>query len=192
MLLRFVEERRRIKYAWEFNEAFCAAFLDWLQVDRKNCPRTVNNYRGWLHGFGRFLFIHQCIVRNPVMELPILHEHEKFRKDIAPDMLVRMAAYLKENDLFFYLACLMEYYTFIRPSELAHLTICDINISEQTILIDGRHSKNWKSAKVVLNDTITRQMIQLDVFSYPSNYSLFSKNMMPGRRPGNPDMFNRR
>jgi hypothetical protein len=55
-----------------------------------------------------------------------------------------MAKHKKENDLLYYLTCLMGYYTFILPSELAHLTIGNINIPEQTIFIDGKYSKNWK------------------------------------------------
>ena len=54
---------------------------------------------------------HRFIIRNPINELPILQEHEKIRKDIDEDMLARLAEYLKKDDLFFYLACLMEYYT---------------------------------------------------------------------------------
>ncbi len=58
MPIRFVEEKRRVKYAWEFNDAYSVTFLNWLQVERKNSPRKVNNDRGWKHGFGRFLFIY--------------------------------------------------------------------------------------------------------------------------------------
>jgi hypothetical protein len=55
-----------------------------------------------------------------------------------------MAKHKKENDLLYYLTCLMGYYTFILPSELAHLTFGNINIPEQRIFIDGKYSKNWK------------------------------------------------
>lgn len=121
ILMLFVESTdNKIKYAWEFDTRLCKCFIEWLINTLHICPRTANNYRGWLHGLGEFLVNHRFIIRNPVNELPILPEHEKIRKDIDEDMLARLAEYLKEDNLFFYLACLMEYYTMIRPSELVN------------------------------------------------------------------------
>lgn len=182
----------KIKYAWEFDARFCKCFIEWLINTRHVCPRTANNYRGWLHGLGEFLLNHRFIIRNPVNELPILPEHETIRKDIDDNMLVQLAEFLKEDDLFFYLACLMEYYTMIRPSELVNLRVRDIHIEKQEIYVDGSFSKNYRSSLVGLNDAIMRVIIHLDIASYPSNYFLFSNNFMPGKAQKRADIFNRK
>lgn len=193
ILMLFVESTdNKIKYAWEFDTRFCKCFFEWLINTRHVCPRTANNYRGWLHGLGEFLVNHRFVIRNPVNELPILPEHEKIRKDIDEDMLARLAEYLKEDDLFFYLACLMEYYTMIRPSELVNLKVGDIHIEKQAIYVDGSFSKNYRSSLVGLNDAIMRAIIQLDIASYPSDYFLFSDYFMPGKVQKRADMFNKK
>ena len=107
-------------------------------------------------------------------------------------MLARLAEYLKKDDLFFYLACLMEYYTMIRPSELVNLKVGDIHIEKQAIYVDGSFSKNYKSSLVGLNDAIMRVIIHLDIASYPSDYFLFSDYFMPGKVQKRADMFNKK
>lgn len=193
ILMLFVESTdNKIKYAWEFDTRLCKCFIEWLINTLHICPRTANNYRGWLHGLGEFLVNHRFIIRNPVNELPILPEHEKIRKDIDEDMLARLAEYLKEDNLFFYLACLMEYYTMIRPSELVNLKVGDIHIEKQAIYVDGSFSKNYRSSLVGLNDAIMRVIIQLDIASYPSDYFLFSDYFMPGKTQKRADMLNKK
>lgn len=193
ILMLFIESTdNKMKYVWEFDARFCKCFIEWLINTRHVCPRTANNYRGWLHGLGEFLVNHRFIIRNPVNELPILPEHEKIRKDIDEDMLARLAEYLKEDDLFFYLACLMEYYTMIRPSELVNLKVGDIYIDKQAIYVDGSFSKNYRSSLVGLNDAIMRAIIQLDIASYPSDYFLFSDYFMPGKVQRRADIFNKK
>ena len=181
-----------IKYVCEFDSRFCSCFLEWLQYKRNACPRTINNYRGWLHGLCVFFINHKLIICNPVEKISVIQEHEKIRKDLSSEMLHKLSVYLQENDLRFYLACLMEYYTMIRPSELVNLTIGDISVSEQSIYVDGRYSKNHKSAIVGLNDSILCVMQALEIFGNPSCYYLFSSNLAPGKEKISPDAFNRR
>lgn len=193
ILMLFIETSdNKIKYAWEFDARFCKCFIEWLINTRHIGPRTANNYRGWLHGLGEFLVNHRFVIRNPVNELPVLPEHEKIRKDIDAGMLVQLAELLKKEDLFFYLACLMEYYTMIRPSELVNLKVGDIHFEKQAIYVDGSFSKNYKSSFVGLNDTIVRLIIQLDIIAYPTSYFLFSDDFMPGKVQRKPDMFNKK
>jgi integrase len=75
---------------------------------------------------------------------------------------------------------MVEYYCFIRPSELRYVTVGDISIEEQSIYIRPEISKNRKGQRVAVNDSLMRMMISLKVFSYPSHYYLFSDNFMPG------------
>ena len=181
-----------IKQIWEFDRTFCACFLEWLRTDRNVCPRTVNNYRGWLHGFCEFLICHKFISHNPVDKISPLRENERIRRDMTPEMLKTLSVYLQDKDLHFYLACMMEYYTMIRPSELVNLKIGDICIDEQSVYVDGSFSKNHKSSYVGLNDSVMRLLIQLDYFSFPNDYYIFSRGLVPGKRKAGADIFNKR
>ena len=103
-----------------------------------------------------------------------------------------MRRYLKKEDKYFLLACYMEYYTFIRPTELSYLKVGDICLKDKTVFVSEDFSKNKKSAKVALNDTIIKLMIELDVLSKPTSYFLFGKNFRPAAERSNADQYNRR
>lgn len=181
-----------IKYVYQFDTGFCNDFIDWIFLDRESSPRTRNNYRGWLYGFAEFLMARKYIKDNPVEHISIMSEHEKYRKDLTEDMLKQMTKHLKETDKYFYLACLMQYYTLIRPGELSNLKIGDFSVSKQTVFVSKEFSKNHKDAEVGLNDKIIRLMIELGVLSKPTSFYLFGKDFRPNEERTGADQFNRR
>ena len=181
-----------IKYAYQFDGAFVNDYLDWLYLDRGVSERTRNNYRGWCYSFGEFLVSRKYIDSNPVDHIPALDEKKKHRKDLTSKMLKQMRAHLNREDKHFLLACYMEYFTFIRPTELSYLKVGDISIKDKTIFVSEDFSKNKKSAKVALNDTLLKLMIELGVLSAPSSYFLFGKHFKPSPDRCNADQYNRR
>ena len=81
------------------------------------------------------------------------------------------------------------YYTAIRPSELVHLRIRDIDVKSQTIYVYGAHSKNRRGEPVILNDRILRLMIELETFSHHGGCFIFGPGFMPGEQQGYAAMF---
>lgn len=181
-----------IKYAYQFDSAFCNEFIDWIFLDNDSSPRTTNNYRGWLYGFAEWMIARKYISENPVEHVEMKKETEKFRKDLSDDMLKKMSAHLQKTDKFFYLACMMQYYTLIRPGELSNLKIGDISVSKQTVFVSKEFSKNRKDAEVGLNDNIIKLMIDLGVLSKPTSYYLFGTGFQPNEEHVGADQFNKR
>ena len=181
-----------IKYVYQFDGAFVNDYLDWLYLDRGVSERTRNNYRGWCYSFAEFLVSRKYIETNPVDNIPALDEKKKYRKDLSPTKLQQMRRHLQKEDKFFLLACYMEYYTFIRPTELSYLKVGDISLKDKTVFVSEDFSKNKKSAKVALNDTIIKLMIELEVLSKPTSHYLFGKNFRPNAERCNADQYNRR
>ena len=181
-----------LKFVYQFDAAFCNAFLDWIFLDRGSSPRTRNNYRAWLFGLAEFMIARKYINTNPVEHIKVMAEHEKFRKDLSPEMLKQMSMFLAENDKLFFLACMMQYYTLIRPTELSYLKVGDISLRNQTVFVSKEHSKNHKDAEVGLNRVIIKLMLDLNIFSYPNDYYLFGKGLKPNENRGNADQFNKR
>ena len=181
-----------IKYAYQFDIGFCNDFMDWIYLDRESSPRTRNNYRGWLYGLAEFLIARKHINANPVEHIKVMPEHEKYRKDLTPEMLKQMSNYLRKNDKSFFLACLMQYYTLIRPGELSHLKIGDISLKKQTVFVSHEFSKNHKDAEVGLNKIVIKLMLDLEVFKKPDNYYLFGSDFKPSEERIGSDQFNKR
>ena len=181
-----------IKFAYQFDQSFCNDFIDWIYLDRESSPRTRNNYRGWLFGFAEFMMARKYINSNPVERIKVMPEHEKFRKDLTPEMLRRMQTYLQENDKPFLLACMMQYYTLIRPGELSNLKIGDISLKNQTVFVSKQFSKNHRDAEVGLNKSIIKLMLDLGIFKWPDTHYLFGTGFLPNSEKMGSDQFNKR
>ena len=193
VLLQYIATRELpFKYAYQFDQSFCNDFIDWIYLDRESSPRTRNNYRGWLFGFAEFMMARKYINSNPVERIKVMPEHEKFRKDLTPEMLRRMQTYLQENDKPFLLACMMQYYTLIRPGELSNLKIGDISLKNQTVFVSKQFSKNHRDAEVGLNKSIIKLMLDLGIFKWPDTHYLFGTGFLPNSEKMGSDQFNKR
>ena len=179
-----------IKYAYQFDVTFCTDFIDWIFLDRESSPRTRNNYRGWLYSLAEFLIARKHIKTNPVEHIRAMPEHEKFRKDLSPQMLKQMATHLNKVDKPFYLACLMQYYTPIRPGAMSNLKIGDISIKRQSVFVSKEFSKNHKDAEVGLNKIVIKLMLDLGIFNYPNDFYLFGSKFKPSKEKYGAYQFN--
>lgn len=179
-------------YCYEFDNKLCVEFLDWLMFKREVSPRTINNYKGWLSSLAKWMIDRTYIRENPVENIRKLRENEKKRQPLSSDQLKKVFEYLKETDRPFLLACLFEYYTFIRPQELSHVRIGDINIKNQTVFVPGKVSKNHRDGMVALNPILINLMIDLGYLFKPSDYYLFGKNFEPSSEHADADHFNKR
>lgn len=174
------EAETEIKYIYQFDRAFIVDFLDYLILDKDVSAKTRNNYRTWLSTFASWLTERLYIDKNPVDDIHMLKEDEKFRDPLSASDLVRLRDYTMKYNPPFYLACMMEYYCFIRPDELRSVKIGDISITDQTVFVHPEYAKNRKGQVVALNDKVLKIMIAQKVFDHPSNEFLFGHKLVPG------------
>lgn len=182
-----------IRYVYQFDTAFVSDFLDYIFLDREVNPRTRNNYRQWCQSLAAFFIEKQFMKSNPVEVIKDIAEIGKKRQPLSAAMLKQLESHLRESHPYFYLACMMEYYTFIRPEELSHITLGDISIKEQSVFVSAAVSKNKRDGKVGLNDKIIKFMIALGVFQFPNDYYLFGpKVTRPSATRGDSEMYRRK
>lgn len=163
----------KVVYAYQFNKGLVSDFLDYMYFDKEVSARTRNNYQLWLSSFSEWMMQKDFIEENPVKGIKRLKNEPKQRVMLDEKQLLQMREYLGKENPFFYLACMLEYYTFIRPNELCFIRIKDINVKKQYITLSGSFTKNGKDARVGLNDAVIKKMIELDIFSYESEMFLF-------------------
>jgi integrase len=72
--------------------------------------------------------------------------------------------YLKKENPLLWLACLMQYYCFIRPNELRQLKIEYVNLSAGCIEVPGNVSKNRKTQKVSIPTSFLPELLFLSSF----------------------------
>ncbi len=165
------------RYVYQFSTSFVSDFLDWLYLDREVTGRTRNNYRGWCSSLSAYFIEREYISANPVAKIKNVAEVAKKRKPLTESMLHTLKRHLSERHPIFLLACMMEYYTMIRPEELSNIRIGDISVKEQSIFISAEISKNKRDGKVGLNDDIIKLMLDIDLFKWPSDYYIFGDKL---------------
>lgn len=178
-----------IVYIYQFDQAYMSDFLDYILLDRDATARTRNNYRTWLSAFCSWLQEKKYIEKNCVEQIKCLVEGEKIRSAFTPQDLARLRNYLNETDKHFLLACMMEYYTFIRPDELSNIRLKDIYIKEQKVFVSSTISKNRRDGMVGLNDSLIRLMVELATFDNPSDCYLFGRDFRPSTKKADSRIF---
>lgn len=179
-------------YAYQYTREFIVDFLDWVYFDREVSPRTRNNYMAWCYGLGEFMIQRKYLTANPAEGICKSKEKPKKRKALTAAMLRQMRGELFATDRPFLLACMFEYYCFIRPTELSNLKIRDISLKDQSVMISGEFSKNKKDGKVAIPDELGRLLIDLRYMAMPGNWYLFGKGFRPAREKAGADQFNKR
>lgn len=179
------------RYVYQFNSSFFSDFLDWLYLDREVGGRTRNNYRGWCSALVAFFMERDYLSTNPIEKIKKVPEDAKKRQPLTPQMLRQLSRYLREKNPLFFLACMMEYYTMIRPEELSNVRIRDVNLKEQSVFIPAAVSKNKRDGKVGLNDELARMMIDLDLFSHDGDCYIFGDKMRTCRTKASGEIFRR-
>ena len=157
-----------IRFVYQFDRSFIVDYLDYLILDKDVSATTRNNHRTWLSTFCSWLVERKYIDRNPCEDIHMLREKEKKRDALTPSALMRMREYLNTNNRHFLLACMMEYYTFIRPDELRHIRIRHISVTDLEVTVPADVSKNHRERRVGLNKKVLRLMVELNIFDAPS------------------------
>ncbi len=170
----------RISFAYQFDRGFVVDFLDYLIMDKDVSATTRNNYRTWLSTVGTWMVERKFISRNPVEDVHMLRESEKKRDAMSKSALTRMREYLYKNNKHFLLACMMEYYTLIRPDEMRHLRIGNVSLERKEVTVPAEVAKNRKERTVGLNRKVIHLMVELNIFDAPSQYYIFGENLKPG------------
>lgn len=164
----------KVAYIYQIDKALLSDFLDYILFDRDASARTRNNYRAWLYALCQWCVEKAFMPVNVAADIKNLKEEPKRRDALTAEQLKQLHDYLeRKGERFFLLACMMEYYCFIRPEELTNVRIADIRVKEQKVIVSGEWTKNRKDGAVGLNSEVIRMMVELEVFKYDSNYFLF-------------------
>lgn len=176
----------------ELDKVFVGNFLDYLFLDRDISARSRNNYKTWLSSLYEWMMKKEYVSENIPVSFHTITEDAKFRQPLSSDQLQRLKSYLYEHDKNFLLAVMMEYYTFIRPFELAQIRLCDISIKNQTVFVGSAISKNRRDGLVALPSKVISMMVELGVFNHPSHCYLFGRKFIPAEKKTDGRIFRER
>ena len=173
----------------QLDKVFVSDFLDYIVLDRDLSARTRNNYKIWLSSLFEWLKQKQSVSENYAQGIPAVKEDAKQRTALTESELKRLSAYLADTDKHYLLAVMMEYYTFVRPSELVQIKLSNISIEKQSLFVPGAISKNRRDGLVGINAHILRLMNELHIFDCPGDFYLFGKDFTPSARRADSRIF---
>ena len=161
--------------------------------DKGMAPKSCNSFIGWLKTVFGWMLERGLVQANPA--LPIKTEtlaRQQGRPTLTDDERETLFARLRQQgQMEFLLACMMEYYTYIRPNELYLVKVRYIDFAEQTVTIPAEISKNRKTAKVTLPAVVVGLMRELGVNRHRGDDYLFGKGLECGPQIGNAKQFGR-
>ncbi|QNR22976.1 tyrosine-type recombinase/integrase [Croceimicrobium hydrocarbonivorans] len=79
---------------------------------------------------------------------------EKKRKIIPPSERLRIFKHLEKTNYGYYVLCLVEYYLFIRRTEITKLRVHHFDLERCTVLIPAKYSKNRKDDTITIPKTV--------------------------------------
>lgn len=172
-----------LTYIYQFDSTTVQLFLEHIYIDRDNSPQTRDNYLMWLRSFSTWLVQKKYLKSKPAEGIVSLgkRSRKKTRTVISEGDMLRIKDYLVVKNKHYLLACYILFYCLIRPKEMSKIRICDISIRRQTLFIPDDNSKNRKDGTVTVPAKVLQLMIDLNIFNYPGDYFLFSKNFEPGK-----------
>lgn len=170
---------------YKFNRSFINAFLEHVYMDLNRSSQTRDNYLAIFRVFSTFLVEKEYLSVKPTDGITNIGKKRIYKKDrsvIQVEHRIILRDYLKENNLFYLLACEVLYYCFIRPKEMSHIKINHVNFTNKTIFIPGETAKNHRDSIVTIPKPLGRLFNELKIQDYPENYYLFSDKFKPGKK----------
>ena len=164
------------------NDEHANAFLESLILRGLN-PTTVNACRITMRGFYATLKKRKQVYQNPFLETVKLREHRQGAKYFQVNQQTVLKIHIKQFYPELWLPIQYLYYCFIRPAEMARLTVADVSLGEGTINIPADKSKNKKNQFVVIPGPLLTQMFEMGIQDYPPNYFLVGKDGLPSVKP---------
>lgn len=156
-------------------------------------PKSCNSFIGWLKTVFGWMLERGLVQANPA--LPLKTEtlaRQQGRPTLTDDERNKLFALLRQHGkIEFLLACMMEYYTYIRPNELYRVKMRHIDLANQTVTVPAEISKNRKTAKVTLPAVVVDLMRELGVDRHKGDDYLFGKGLKCSTRIGNSKQFGR-
>ena len=178
------EKHLDIKFVLNIDFLFVNNFLDYIYYDKRNSPRTYNNYLAYMKGFFEWAKLKGYAKQNPAEGIKSKPKVQKKREPLTAEVK-KCIKELRDKDFHFFTCCMLTYFCLIRRPELTKLKVSDVRLSESRIILDGSITKNRKTDSVTIPDVFLPILAQHLATANNSDY-LFGKDFKPGKVQLNP------
>lgn len=144
---------------------------------------TINAHRLTLTHFYSEMIKRKQIKSNPFKATTKLRENREGACYLTLRMIEKYKSYVLEHKPFMWLPSILQFYCFIRPTEMRFLQIADIDLRKKLIRVNAKIAKNGKTEFVKIPNPLLPYLEDLELEFYPDNYYLFGINGRPSPKP---------
>ena len=176
--------------AKEIRAVHIIEYLEYRISAKGVTSRTRNNELIDLKAAFNVLLERELIDKNPCLRLKKLPQQTELHEDFTKEELIKIFEYLNSKDRNLGLFIKLIYYSGFRPIEATRIKLSFINLDKKCIQmpIGTLKDKNVLQLKVI-NDSIIKDLAQLELHKYPDDYFLFSANGKPSKNGTTRDFF---
>jgi integrase len=126
--------------------------------------KTVKHYQANIKGlYSKYAVLKDDeSIKNPFRKMPLIKVSSQSLRYFSDAQISRIKEYCIIHHPNLWIACLLQYYCFIRPNELRQLQAGNFNLAANYIEIPGKISKNRKTQKVSIPRPLSRELEFID------------------------------
>lgn len=145
-------------------------FRDYLIKEKKITSRTVNNYVGFVNTMLNHMVERDWLSVNPFAAVKRLRQLDTLKnREISTDERELLKPALMQNKAL-WLFIQFVYYCWIRPGEVIHIKVKDIDLKEGRIFLYAKNTKNKRSHFVNIPEHFLKELRKLQ---FPSEQNKF-------------------
>lgn len=157
----------------KINDNDVTRFLIKVAKDNKWSNKTYNNARLIYAGLFNFLKQERYINDNPLAFVKTKSVAKTKKHAIFSDKDIQIIMeYLKEHDPYLHFFCISLYNTCLRPNELRHVVLNDIDLDKRVLTVRADIAKNKKDALLPIPPAYYQELARLNIDRYPKEYYL--------------------
>lgn len=168
-------------FVTKFTKALATRYLEYIYNVRNVSQNTYNNHLRFLRVLFNWMQDHSYITYNVFNEIKPKRKTPKKRVLIPAEIRTQIIDYLTKNNPKYLIVCKMVYYCLIRPKEIRHLKVGNVDFYGNAIRITEDNAKNHHCRIVpVPPDLMTNLQYLKD---YSKELYIFGTDLKPAKRP---------
>lgn len=181
IMLTYTEEKYKKMSVGAFTKRHAQAFLDYLTMQRRTragnrlSNKSYNTYLFLMKGLWKVLIQRDYVASCPWESFKQKKVKEKIARDYSVEELRVIIRRVGQLDKYLLLAIVLEYYCFIRPTELTKLKVRNLRIEDNRILLPGLVTKNGKNRTPTIPDHVIGFIESFGFESFGGNSWIFAR-----------------
>lgn len=178
-LCLYLEEYTTITNIREIDKDIAIDFLESLTIEYH--ANTITSARNHLSSTFSLAMDEKFIAINPFqgIKLKLQKDEGDFNTPFSDHEKKTIEEHLIENNYNLYLFTRFVFYAFLRPKELRHIMVGDVDLRLKTIKIKSDVSKTNSRDIIPILKPLYSLITENGLLNYPSNYYLFGKGLKP-------------